>query len=137
MKATTIDLEVDLGVEVFGVRYLSLSVPVRLLIPKIKGADPINMLDMMGSEQITTPPLPQHLTQRSSRGVDVHCSNLRAPVGFARRGRHCPPAIRLYGGEAMYIGTTNLKKSRRQSRHVVPLATASNHRLTHTLRHKT
>ena len=44
-------------------------IPARLLIPKIKEVDLINMLDMMGSEQITTPPPSQHRTQRSERAL--------------------------------------------------------------------
>jgi len=40
-------------------------IPVGLLIPKIKEVDLINMLDVMGSKQITAPPPPQNHTKRS------------------------------------------------------------------------
>ena len=44
-------------------------IPVGLLIPKIKEVDLINMLDVMGSKQITTPPPSQHRTQRNERAL--------------------------------------------------------------------
>ena len=106
-------------------------IPVRLLIPKTEGADLINMLDVMGSKQITTPPPPQHRTQRSERALQ-QLMNLRAPVGFACCGRRCCQCHRLVNNRTKRKKYTPQQfESRRQSRRRTPQATALNHALCH------